>query len=254
MILKPEKISKTQKKETVNKLFEYSTPTWDFFLMMALSSIIITIGLLQSNVPVIIGGMLIAPMLYPILSLAMGIVVGYPKLMRRSALVILQSIFAITIISFVVALLFLEKDLNTEITSRTLPNLAFFIIAICSGGAVGYSIAKPNINEVLPGVAITVSLVPPLSVSGIGLAFLKMDFAIGAIGLFFLNLAGIVFAAIFVFAVMNFYETKEQVKKKIRAEEKEIEEVNLEKQQESIKNIEKTLKEATKILKDTKKK
>ncbi len=249
MFLQTEKLTKTQKKETIDRLFSSSTPSLDFYLMMTLSTIIIAMGLMLNNVAVIIGGMLIAPMLFPILSLSMGVVTGYPKLIQRGGVVIIQSILIIAVMSLLISLLFIEKELNPEIISRSVPSFAFLIIAFASGAAVAYAVTKPNISEVLPGVAITVSLVPPLASAGISLAFLKLQMALGAIQLFALNLVGIVFAAMIVFALMNFYEAKEQIHKKIKAEEKKRDEINEKKEFENIKEIETTLKEATKALK-----
>ncbi len=254
MLLKAEKLTKTQKKETINRLFEDSSPSLSFYLMLVLSSIIVSIGLILANIAIIIGGMLIAPILFPMLSLSMGITVGYPKLMRRAAIVIFQSIITVIVLSLAISLLFIEKELNPEIITRTIPNLAYFIIAIASGAAVAYAVARPNVSDVLPGVAISVALIPPLAASGISIAFLEFDMAVGAIGLFGINFIGIIFAAIFVFAIMNFYEAREQAQKKIKAEEKEIKEAQEEKELESLKEIKKNIQEAAKFIKKTQQK
>lgn len=254
MIIFPENLSKKTKKETINRVFEFSAPSLDFYLMLILSGIIVSLGLIFNNIPVVIGGMLIAPMLFPILSLAMGIVVGYPKLMKRGAIVVFNSIIIVSVIALIISLIVIDKNINGEILSRTTPNLGYFIIALVSGGAVAYSFARPNLSEVLPGVAITVSLVPPLAAIGISISILNASMIIGALSLFFLNLLGIIFAAIFVFATMNFYEAKEEIVKKIKAEEKIIEKAAKEKEEEvtqdTLEELQKNLKEATKLLKD----
>jgi len=253
MILKSEKLTKIQKAETVNKLFYGSTPSYDFFLMLVLASVIVALGLLMNNIPVVIGGMLVAPILSPILSFSMGIVVGNHKLMKRSALVILQSVFIIILISFIISFLSLDRQLTPEILSRSYPSVAYFLIAVFSGAAVAYALVRPKISEALPGVAITVSLIPPLAVFGIALSFFEWKIAIGSLGIFFLNLIGIIFASLVVFAILRFYEVKETIEKKIKAEEQTIEKEKKEREEEKIEEIEKRVIEAAEILKERKK-
>lgn len=253
MLLKPTKLTKVQKRETVNKLLEESTPTYDFFLMLVLASIIVTIGLLLSNAAVIIGGMLVAPILFPILSLSMGIVVGDIKLIKRAGAVIIQSVVVATLISLFISLLFIRKEITPELISRIYPNLAYFLIAFVSGGAAAYALARPSLSAILPGVAVSVSLIPPLAAVGVSITFLSWEMTVGTAGLFFLNLIGIVFAGLIVFAVLKFYEVKEVIEKKIKAEEAVIKEEQKEKEKEKIEELEKRVREAEEILKEKKK-
>ncbi|MFC1613339.1 TIGR00341 family protein [Patescibacteria group bacterium] len=252
MILKCAKLTKIQKAQIVEKLFHESTLDYDFLLMLILSSIIVALGLLSNNLAVVIGGMLVAPILSPILSFSMGIVVGDHKLMKRAGVVIIQSILMIAFVSFIVSLLTLGRSMNTEILSRGYPSLIYFLIAVFSGAAVAYALVRPCVSEVLPGVAISVSLIPPLAVLGIGISFLEWNIVIGALGLFLLNLMGIIFAALIVFAIFRFYEVKDAIEKKIKAEEKMLKEEKKEKDKEHIEEIAKTVKEATEILKEKK--
>ncbi len=252
MILKPAKFTKTQKARTVEKLFHESTPNYDFFLMLILSAIIVTLGLLMNNVAVVIGGMLVAPILSPILSLSMGVVVGNHKLMKRSGMVLLRAMSLIVLISLIISFLAIEKEMTPEIIARAHPGLAYFLIGLFSGAAAAFAMVRPSLSETLPGVAISVSLIPPLSALGIAISFFEWSIAVGALGLFLLNFVGIVFAALFVFAVLRFYEVKDSIEKKIRAEERVMLEEKKEKDKEKIEEIEKTVKEATEFLKEKK--
>lgn len=252
MILKPTKITKTQKKKVFDRLFKESSASYDFFLMLILSSIIVTFGLLLNNVAVIIGGMLVAPMLFPILSFSMGVVVSDKKLIKRGGVIILRSAGLIVIISAIISLLFIGREVTPEILSRVLPNLAYFLIALFSGAAAAYALSRPSAGEILPGVAITVALIPPLAVLGIAISFLKWEMIIGSLGLFFFNLIGIIFSALAVFSILQFYEIKEIIKKKIKAEERVIQEQVKEIEKNHIKKLEKTVKQATEFLKEKK--
>lgn len=253
MILKPIKITKTQKKKVFDRLFEESAASYDFFLMLILSSVIVTFGLLLNNVAVIIGGMLVAPILFPILSLSMGVVVGDRKIMKRGGIIILRSAGLIVIISAIISLMFINREVTPEIFSRVLPNLAYFLIALFSGAAAAYALARPSAAEILPGVAITVALIPPLSVLGIAISLFQWEMIIGSLGLFFFNLIGIIFSALAVFSILQFYEIKELIEKKIKAEEKIIKAEQREIEKNHIQELEKTVKQAAEILKEKKK-
>jgi len=254
MFIKPEKITKVQKRKTFDKLFLDSTPSYDFFLMLVLSAILVSIGLLINNSVVVIGGMLVAPILSPILSFSMGVVVGDIKLMKRAGEVIVQSILIVVIVSLIISFLTIDRELTPEVFSRAHPSLAYFLIALFSGLAASYAMARPNLSEKLSGVAISVALIPPLSALGIAFSFFDIRVIVGALGLFALNLIGIIFAALVVFSIFRFYEIKESMDKKIRAEEKKISKEEREKNKEKIEEIERQVKEATKLLKENKKK
>lgn len=249
MLLKSEKLTKKQKKEAVDKLFAESCPNYDFFLLLLLSGIIISLGLLADSVAIIIGGMLIAPILSPILSFSMGLVVGDPKLIKRSALIIFQSALLVILTSFVVSSFDMEKQITSQIISRTGPSLTYFLIALFSGFAVSYATIRPSLSEVLPGVAISVALIPPLAVHGIAISMFDWEMMIGSLGMFLLNLFGIVFASLVVYAVLRLYEVKDEIKKKMQAEEKVMQEEQKEREQEKIEEVEKKVKEVITILK-----
>ncbi len=253
MIINSKKLTKTQKEEAVHKLFEDSAPCYDFYLMLILSGMIITFGLLLNNIPVIIGGMMVAPILSPILSMSMGIIVSDFKLMKRSAQVIFNSVVLIVVISFFSSLLAVSRDLNQEIVSRAFPNFYYLLIAIFSGVAVSYAIVRPQMSETLPGVAVTVALIPPLASVGIALSLLEWNVVIGSLGLFVINLAGIIFASIIVFALLNFYEVKKAIEKKINSEEKVISKTLEQREAENLKELSKKVNQAKKII-DKKKK
>ncbi len=252
MLIKPDKVTKKRKRETFEKLFKDSAPSYDFFLMLVLSAILVSIGLLINNSIVIIGGMLVAPILFSVLSFSMGIVVGDIKLMKRSGEIILQSLLIVVVVSLVISFLTIDKKLTLEIFSYAQPSLAYFLIAFFSGLAAAYSLVRPNLSEKFSGVAISVSLIPPLSALGIAFSFLDFKVIAGSFELFFLNLIGVIFASLIVFSVFKFFEVKDSIEKEIKAEEKIFQEEEKEKKKEKIEELTKQVKEAAKILKEKK--
>jgi len=220
-------LSESDKSRAVKQLITESTPDFDFFLLITLSVLMATFGLLINSASVVIGSMLIAPILSPILSVSLGLVMSDNKLLARSLLTILKA-SAIGIVSAMVAtLLFkslLDSGYTAEIMSRTEPSLAYFFIAVVSGFAVAYTLVKPDLSETLPGIAVAVALIPPLSVIGIGVANFNGEIVSGSLMLYIINVVGIIFASLVSFSLMNLYGKRKVAETAIKKEEKRLEE------------------------------
>ncbi|PIP53498.1 TIGR00341 family protein [Candidatus Beckwithbacteria bacterium CG23_combo_of_CG06-09_8_20_14_all_34_8] len=212
------------KDRAVELLIEHSSPRQSYYFMVALSVAMATLGMLSNNTAVIIGSMLIAPVLYPVLSLAMGVIIFDRDLIMRSLLTLISSVALAVFISMLVAFIFSFQQITitTEIIKRTEPDLFNVLVALIAGLAVSFAIAKPNINETLPGVAISVSLVPPLAVVGIGLANLDLHISNPALILFTINVIGIMFSAMLVFSLLNFISKRNKVHKEVIKDERNL--------------------------------
>lgn len=221
---------KTQDKaNAIDMLITNSTPRQDFFLLVILSVLMATTGLLQNNIAIIIGSMLIAPVLYPILGIAMGIVMADAKLIFRS-LGTLSKSFIVGIAAAIIVTIFTATPgvvtsfaITPEIALRANPSLSDAFIAIIAGMAASFALVKPQLSETLPGVAISVALVPPLATFGIGLALQDVAIASNAFILFNINVLGILFAAVMVFSIMNFYVHKTVANEVIKKEDRKLE-------------------------------
>lgn len=191
--------------------------------MVGLSIAMATMGLLLDSTAIVIGSMLIAPVLYPVLSLAMGIIISDNNLTLRSFATIAKSLLIATAISVLVSAMFhwQQPEITNEIIKRVQPNLLNFAVAIVAGFAVSYAVAKPNVNEAMPGVAISVSLVPPLAVFGIGLSRFDLGIASPALILFVVNVVGILFSSMVIFSLMQFISKRTRVHKAV-AKDNEI--------------------------------
>lgn len=219
-------IDDTDKSKAAQFLVERATPDFDFFFMMTLSVVMACAGLMLGSETIVIGSMLIAPLLYPVLGIAMGVSMGDFALLRRSVQTVTKAAgFAIAV--SVVAGLFAASqyaavELTPEIILRTKGSLLLLGVAIVSGLAVSYALVRPRLSEALAGIAISVALLPPLAVVGLGLAWLNLPVAIGALMVFLLNILGIVGAALLNFSLMDIRETKPVVAKTMSKEEERI--------------------------------
>lgn len=218
------------KSALIRKLVENSTPDFDYFFLISLSVIMATIGLLLDSGSVVIGSMLIAPLMYPILSVSLGLVMIGNKvsLLKRSISTLTKSLVLGLSFSTITAFLF-GTDLmyhSGEVLARTSPSHLHLLVAMAAGAAVAYVLARPEWGDTLPGVAIAVALIPPLATVGVGIAALDADIIRGATMILLLNLIGIVSVAVVVFLLMNLGDKDNVAESTMKKENEKIENEN----------------------------
>jgi uncharacterized hydrophobic protein (TIGR00271 family) len=185
-------------------LRENSQVSQSYLVLMALSTIIATFGLFGNSSPVIIGAMILAPLMSPIISLAMGVLRQNERLIKESLLTIGYGLLVGYVFAVLITWLTPLNTPNSEIVARIRPNLLDLGVAAASGIAGAYAHSKKEVAKTLAGVAIAVALVPPLSVSGIGLGWGDWSVFFGALLLLATNLAGMVLAAALTFLFLGF--------------------------------------------------
>ncbi|MCE0557762.1 TIGR00341 family protein [Motilimonas sp. E26] len=191
-------------KDLYQLLRENATASPAFLTLMVLSTLLASIGLYASSAPVIIGAMILAPLMAPIISLAMAMTRQDPSLLVCSLRTLATGLFMALLFSSFASFIMPMEVVTAEIAARLSPNLLDLGVAVISGIAGAYAHARIDAAKSLAGVAIAVALVPPLAVTGIGLGWLDWHVAWGALLLFLTNLAGIVFAASLTFLTLGF--------------------------------------------------
>ncbi|MCC5915947.1 MAG: TIGR00341 family protein [Cryomorphaceae bacterium] len=191
-------------KELFQVLRENATPKASYLVLMVLSTILATFGLFANSAPVVIGAMILAPLMSPIISLSMGTLRQDKGLIINSIYTIASGLGLAFLCSVLITLLTPLNAPNAEILSRTSPNLLDLGIAVFSGVAGAYAHAREEVAKTLAGVAIAVALVPPLAVAGIGLGWFDGGIFFGATLLLLTNLAGMVLAGAFTFLLLGF--------------------------------------------------
>ena len=191
-------------RELFISLRDNAKATHSFQVLMILSVLLALAGLYANSAPVIIGAMILAPLMLPIVSLAMGLARTESNLIQISMRTLLIGIlWGLGCAVFVAWAMPLDVP-TAEMTSRMSPTLMDLFIAVISGVAGAYAFAKEEVAKSLAGVAIAVALVPPLSVAGIGLGWGEWDMAGGALLLLITNLVGIALAGSATFLVLGF--------------------------------------------------
>jgi uncharacterized hydrophobic protein (TIGR00271 family) len=179
-----------------------------FATLIVLSTTIAAFGLLANSAAVVIGAMLVAPLMTPILALAASLVYAQMRRFVGALLMVVAGTIAAIAVGWLVAFIasggVTPDSLDSEILARTTPSLLDLGIAVAAGLAGGYVLTHKGSTSSLPGVAIAVALVPPLATVGVTLRLGSGDLAAGALLLYTTNLIAIVLSASIVMLASGF--------------------------------------------------
>ena len=211
-----------QKLVPVDKLTSFlkatSIPSLDFSILMTCATVITTLGLLANSNAVIIGGMVIAPLMNPIMSMSFAIVTGNWRLYQRSIVTVFLGVSCAISVSYLISAALPINVVGSEIVARTAPNLIDLGIASAAGVAGALALTRPSVgSSIIAGVAIAVALAPPLCVVGIGMGIgddiaaeidlamvINLSVSSGAFLLFLTNLTGIILTVCMVFLALSY--------------------------------------------------
>ena len=171
----------------------------DFMMMMCLSTAIASLGLIQNSTAVVIGAMVVAPLMTPLIGAGLGLVQGNTIFFRDSIKAMGFGIGAALLISLVLGFVVPMEELTPELLARGGPTIIDLGVAFLSGAAAAYAVARPSLLGALAGVAIAAALVPPLATVGISFAEGVWEVSEGAAILFATNLVAIILGAAFIY-------------------------------------------------------
>lgn len=178
-----------------------------FLCLLVLASSIATYGLLGDSLAVVIGAMIVAPLMLPIMGLAFSISIGDRRAIVSTLLVSVAGIATAVVVGFLLALPIAQvkqPEAIQQIMVRTAPHLLDLMAAFVTGLAGAFALARRDVSDTLPGVAIAVSLVPPLANAGILFALGEPGLASGSLLLFGTNYVAILLTGSLVFSLMGF--------------------------------------------------
>ncbi|MFF5036234.1 DUF389 domain-containing protein [Nocardia salmonicida] len=178
-----------------------------FWIMLVMSAVIAISGVIGNSTATVIGAMIVAPLSIPILGVALGVVTGRAPLLGRSLLLVLSGIVVVVALGFLFAQ-FLPNPVNVlsnpQVVGRTSPALMDLTAAIATGLVAAIAIARRDVGDVLPGVAIAISLVPPLGVVGVCLGSHAPALAGGAFVLFASNVVAMIITSTIVLLIAGY--------------------------------------------------
>jgi uncharacterized hydrophobic protein (TIGR00271 family) len=175
-----------------------------FFMLRGFATTIAFFGIVDDSTAVVIGAMLVAPLMTPLMGTSLAMIMGWPRRVTITGLVALAGI-ALAIGLSILYGWALAQDvspvLNTQVASRIEPTLIDLMVAIAAGGAGAFAMSRPDVSDSLPGVAVAIALVPPLSVVGLMISQNDWSQALGALLLFATNLVAILLVGAIVFVL-----------------------------------------------------
>jgi uncharacterized hydrophobic protein (TIGR00271 family) len=177
-----------------------------FWLLLVLSTVIATTGVIGDSTATVIGAMIIAPLAVPIQGAAVGIAYGELRPLLLSTAIVLAAMAVVVGLAALIAVVLPElhpPSQNSQITGRASPTLVDLVAAAATGLAGAFAVGRRDIGDILPGVAIAISLVPPLAVVGVTAVAGEWDSAWGALLLFLTNVLAIVVVGTAVFSALR---------------------------------------------------
>ena len=183
----------------------------DYLFRCITSALVATLGLIGNSTAVVIAAMIIAPLMDPLLGLAVALSHGKARTAWRSFISFLTGSAFVFLSAYLLSTFVHINAMGSEIFSRTSPSLIDLFIALLGGSVAAYITTRSNISNAIAGVAIAVALVPPLCVGGIGLTLspelnstlgtltsqdMLYEVTFGSLLLYSCNVIGIVAAAV----------------------------------------------------------
>ena len=189
-----------------------------YSVLLVLSIIVATMGLLMGSTAVVIGAMMIAPLMAPIMGMSASITMGWGTRLLATTAIVGASVIGGIAVAWALARFvpLANSGLPAELLSRSSPDIRDLVVALAAGAAGSYATVRRDVSGALPGVAVAVALVPPLAAVGVLLGLDQPGLARGAALLFAANLFGIMLAASIVFIVTGFVPARQRRHSPIR--------------------------------------
>jgi uncharacterized hydrophobic protein (TIGR00271 family) len=177
-----------------------------FWMLLVLAGIIASAGVVGDSTATVIGAMIVAPLMTPILGIVLGIVLADRDNLTRSVLLVIGGAMAVIALAWVmgsvISVPVLEAT-NSQVSARVSPRIIDLVAALATGAVGAFALCRSDISDTLPGVAIAISLVPPLAVVGLTLESGSSEQAAGALLLFGTNVAAILASGIAVMTLQG---------------------------------------------------
>ncbi len=170
----------------------------NYVVLVLLSTVVAAIGLIENNIAVVIGAMVIAPLLGPNLALGLGTVLGDVPLMRKSVVTNIAGVGLAVVLSVIIGIAWPADFTSPELMSRTEAGFGSIALALASGAAAALSLTT-GLSSVLVGVMVAVALLPPAATMGIMIGDGQMELAAGAALLLAINIVCVNLATNIVF-------------------------------------------------------
>jgi uncharacterized hydrophobic protein (TIGR00271 family) len=203
LLYEPHPFTRESKQAALTALLDTITPDRDYYLLLVGAALLAIGGIFLDSIPVLVASMIVAPLAMPILGLGLGIASRSWRLTYRSIMILAVSFILALGMAMITTKAFGHTRVDNLFISFTPNRYLATAIAIIAGCIAAYGLVRPKVNSAITGVAIAVSLMPPLVATGIEYASNRPTLATDALILFGLNVVGILVASAVVFKLLG---------------------------------------------------
>lgn len=190
-----------------------------FWLLLVLAAVIASAGVAGDSTATVIGAMIVAPLMTPILGIVLSMVLNDRANLLRSVGLVVAGATTVIAIGFLVGLVKVEPIVaatNSQVAARVSPRLIDLLAALATGVVGSVALVRSDISDTLPGVAIAISLVPPLAVVGLTLESGAPGQALGALLLFLANVSAILATGLVTMACYGLFRSTDEIGRRMR--------------------------------------
>jgi uncharacterized hydrophobic protein (TIGR00271 family) len=198
-------LTDAERERTRTDIMVNSAPSGTFFTMNLIAAVIAGYGLLQNSAAVVIGAMLVAMMLGPIVGLGLAVLQRDRSLLGTAFWTVLRGTLLVIGVGLTIGLIHHQHVLTDEIIGRTAPNVMDLMVALAGGFAGAIASVSTRLPVAVVGVGVATALVPPLTTCGILLSRGQWGLAWGAFLLTLTNMVAIQFASSMVLWLAKFH-------------------------------------------------
>ena len=208
------KVSQARGAQIISEISVGSTPALGYYALISAASLIASLGLVANSAAVVIGAMLVSPLMTPIFGIALGMVRGDTPLLSRAFRAEFGGVFLAVAFGAVFGSMPVVHEVTPEMLARTYPTLLDLLVAVFAGLAGTLAVLDERISPVLPGVAISTAIVPPLSTCGLCIALGGYAGAWGAFLLFAANFLAIMLVSSLAFILAGLASGRGELSRK----------------------------------------
>lgn len=180
-----------------------------FWVLLVLAAVIASAGIVADSTATVIGAMIVAPLMTPILGTILSVVTGDRANLARALALVVGGAACVVAIGWLFGLLVpvdVVAETNSQVAGRVHPKLIDLVAALATGAVGSFALVRSDVSDTLPGVAIAISLVPPLAVAGLTLEAGATGKSVGALLLFLTNVGAILLTGLIVMALYHVFE------------------------------------------------
>jgi uncharacterized hydrophobic protein (TIGR00271 family) len=203
LLYSPRPFTQESKRQAIEELLEHMVHDRDFYLLLIGAALLAAGGIFLDSVPVLIASMIVAPLVYPILGLGLGIASKDLGLMQRGLVMLITGCAVAVVVAIITTVAFGHVRVENIFISFSPNRYLATGIAMVAGCIAAYGLMRPKVGSAITGVAIAVSLMPPLVATGVELTSGNVTLGEDALVLFLLNVVGILFASSIVFVLFG---------------------------------------------------